>query len=285
MSEFNRMTVVAAAELISTFSSHSEMEILEVEWGIAGRYATGNKSARVAGLAKVAIEENGEVVTEAGRVGLARALVERAIKAPARVKNSDSWKKLVAGLRFDGFEIVETQTEIEADRPWGSPRVETAIQLARMLPADVPGLDFREAESEVEQLLDRHGFSVAKGHLRQAISAFARGEWASANGALRNFYESYLNEFADRLGYSGPDSSKAKRDFLGGGVTPPFLLSDYNEWNANDQKPQFVQGLMSRMHPHGGHPGLSEEEDATFRLQINLVTARLFLRRFDQRSG
>lgn len=284
MSEFNRMTVVAAAEVISAFNSHSDMEILEVEWGIAGRYAAGSKSARVAGLAKVAIEENGEVVTESGRVGLARALVERAIKAPAGVKNSDSWKRLVAGLRFDGFEIVETQTEIDADRPWGTPQVETTIQLVRMLPSDVPGLDFREAESEVEQLLNRHGFSIAKGHLKQAISAFSRGEWSSANGALRNFYESYLNEIADRLGYSGEGDSKDKRNFLGT-LQPPFLLAEYNEWNSNNQKPQFVQGLMSRMHPHGGHPGLSEEEDATFRLQINLVTARLFLRRFDQRSG
>ncbi|QBK29782.1 hypothetical protein [Roseitalea porphyridii] len=284
MSEFNRMTVVAAAEVISAFSSHSDMEILEVEWELAGRYATGSKSARVAGLAKFAIEENGEVVTESGRVGLARALVERAITAPPGVKSSDNWRRLVAGLRFDGFEIAETQTEIDADHPWGSPQVETSVQLVRMLPSDVPGLEFREAESEIEQLLDRHGFTVAKGHLKQAVSAFSRGEWASANGALRNLYESYLNEIADRLGYTGTGDSKAKRDFLGA-LQPPFLLADYNEWNANNQKPQFVQGLMSRMHPHGGHPGLSEEEDATFRLQINLVTARLFLRRFDQRSG
>ncbi|HCH73379.1 MAG TPA: hypothetical protein DFK19_18255, partial [Ochrobactrum sp.] len=76
--------------------------------------------------------------------------------------------------------------------------------------------------------------------------------------------------------------SRQKRDFLGGSVTPPFLLADYNEWSPDGKKSPFVQALMSRMHPHGGHPGLSEEEDATFRLQINLVTARLFLRRLDR---
>ncbi len=84
------------------------------------------------------------------------------------------------------------------------------------------------------------------------------------------------------LGYAGADDSKAKRDFLGN-LEPPFLLTEYNEWNINNQKPQYVQGLMSRMHPHGGHPGLSEEEDAAFRLHISLVTGRLFLRRFDER--
>ncbi len=285
MSGFNRMTVVAAAEVISEFKSHAEMDLLDIQWAIDGRTDSSSKPGRAARTAKLAIEEEIMVQTEDGLVDLSRALIETAIRAPDRVKSGQSWKRLIAGLRFDGFEIIETETEIETGHFRGNSRVETSFQLVPMLPSDLPGLDFREAESEIEQLLDRHGFSVSKGHLRQAISAFARGEWSSANGELRNFYENYLNEIADQLGYSGPQDSKAKRDYLGGGVAPPFLLTDYNEWNANNQKPQYVQGLMNRMHPHGGHPGLSEEEDATFRLQTNLVTARLFLRRFDQRSG
>lgn len=102
---------------------------------------------------------------------------------------------------------------------------------------------------------------VAAAEVKQALAAFNRGEWSWANGELRNFYEGYLNEIADKLGYSGVENSKAKRDFLGGGVEPPFLLAEYNEWDS--QKTQYVQALMNRMHPHGGHPGLSEEEDAT----------------------
>ncbi len=174
--------------------------------------------------------------------------------------------------------------ETDSDDSWHSGQNETTVQLVRMLPSDIPQLDFREAESEVESLLDRYGFAVAKGHLTQAVSAFSRGEWSSANGELRNFYESYLNEIATSLGYTGSGDGKARRDYLGS-LQPPFLLADYNEWNSNNQKPQFVQGLMSRMHPHGGHPGLAEEEDAAFRLQNSLVTARLFLRRFDQMVG
>jgi hypothetical protein len=150
-----------------------------------------------------------------------------------------------------------------------------------MLPDNIPETDFREAASEVELLLDQAAFTVAKGHLKQATSAFQRGEWSSANGELLNFFENYLNEIANGLGYSGPDNSKSRRDFLGSDTPPPFLLEDYNEWHP--QKTQFVQGLMNRMHPHGGHPGLSEEEDATFRLQISLITARLFLRRSKKR--
>jgi len=282
MSEFNRMTIVAAAEVFSDFNSHGDMEVLEVQWGIAVKRKFSGKSARVAYWAQVACEEEIEVLTEYGPVSLSRALVEMAISAPESTRNTAAWKKLVAGLRFDGFEVRTPQNDIGTIAPWSRDRIETTAELVRMLPSDIPELDFREAENEVSLLLDRHGFNVAKGHLDRAISAFSRGAWSSANGELRNFYESYLNEIATSLGYTGGNVSKAKRDYLGR-LQTPFLLSDYNEWNTNNQKPQYVQGLMSRMHPQGGHPGLSDEEDATFRLQISLVTARLFLRRFDQR--
>ncbi|KUO66909.1 MAG: hypothetical protein APF80_14240 [Alphaproteobacteria bacterium BRH_c36] len=281
---FNRMTIVAAAEVVSEFNAHSDMEVLEVQWGISGRCSGSSKSARVADLARITAEEQMDVMTIHGSVPIGRALVEAAILAPPRVKSTLAWRKLVAGLRFDGYEIIEDQAESLAVNQWGGSQTETTVRLVRMLPSDLPGLDFREAESEVELLLDRHGFSVALGHLRQAVAAFSRGEWSSANGALRNFYESYLNEIAVALGYAEDGDGKAKRDYLGR-LQSPFLLTDYNEWHANNQKPQYVQGLMNRMHPHGGHPGLSEEEDATFRLQISLVTARLFLRRFDRRRA
>ncbi len=281
MSEFNRMTIVAAAGVLSEFHSHSSLDGLDVQWGIAGRYSTSSKSARIAGLAKIAIEEEMEVMTEAGMTSLPRAVVEEALKAPEVKTKSGDWLKLLAGLRFDGFEVRQTETEGD---PFENHFQAPTRELVRMLPEDIPGADFREAESEVFQLLDRHGFAVSKGHLKLALSEFQRGNWSPANGELRKFFEDYLNEIASALGYIGGGDSKQKRDFLGK-LDPPFLLTEYNEWNENNQKPQYIQGLMSRMHPHGGHPGLSEEEDATFRLQITLVTARLMLRRFDKRKS
>lgn len=285
MSEFNRMTIVAAAEVAAAFNSHSDMEVLEVQWGIDGRCNISSKSARVASWAKLACDEELTAMTEKGRISLERALVENAIAAPEAQRASASWNRLVGGLRLDGFELVETEVSVTSRFPREGEATQKILTLVRMLPKDIPGLDCWEAESEVVALLDRSGFTVARGHLKHAMSAFQRGEWSSANGELRNFYESYLNEIAEALGYVGGDDSKAKRDFLGAGVHPPFLFTEYNEWNSNNQKPQYIQGLMSRMHPHGGHPGLSEEEDATFRLQITLITARLLLRRFSQRRA
>ena len=239
MTEFNRMTIVAAAEVISGFQSRSDMEVLGVRWGIAGRRSVSSKSARVADLARIACEEEIEVLTENGQVHLSRALVEIAISAPEHTRGSAAWRRLVAGLRFDGFEIRPVQVEVDSGDYWRGQNTETTVELVRMLPSDVPELDFREAESEVALLLDRHSFAVAKGHLKQAISAFSRGEWSSANGELRNFYEGYLNEIAMGLGYTGSGDSKARRDYLGK-LQPPFLLADYNEWNSENQKPQYV---------------------------------------------
>lgn len=288
MSEFNRMTVVAAAEIIEGMKTQAAFTALALQWGVEERCGTGSVQSKANAMARVAINQNPTVHTLNGLQPLERAMIELAIGTDENVRRGkhDAWLRLVAGLRFDGFELVEKQVPAPSGREslFGGDRLVKVLELTRMLPADVPGLDFREAESEIVQLLDRHAFTVAKGHLSQALSAFQRGEWSSANGELRNFYESYLNEMATGLGYMGSGDSKSKRDYLGG-LQPPFLLSDYNEWHSNNQKPQFVQGLMSRMHLHGGHPGLSEEEDATFRLQISLVTARLFLRRYNERKS
>ena len=285
MNDFNRMTIVAAAKLISVHYTHGEMSNMEIEWGINGRCNSSSKSKRAACLAAIACDEKIKVMTENGCVSLDRALIEKAISVPEHSRDLDAWRKFVAGLRFDGFEINETEINVDPEFSGEHGSAKKITTLVRMLPGDIPGLDFREAENEMVAILDRRRFAVAKGHLNQALSAFQRGEWSSANGELRNFFESYLNEIAVSLGYPGGGDSKKKRDFLGGGLQTPFLLQEYNEWNANNQTHQYVQGLMSRMHPHGAHPGLSEEDDATFRLQITLITARLFLRRFDQRKG
>ena len=57
MSEFNRMTIVAAADVIGDFNSHSDMEVLEVQWGITGQCNGSSKAARVASLGNIAIQE------------------------------------------------------------------------------------------------------------------------------------------------------------------------------------------------------------------------------------
>jgi len=277
-SSFNRMTIMAALEVLKSFHSHADLEVLEVEWGIEGHCRTNSKSAHITDLGKIALHENPEVLTINGKTRMARAIVEKAMEARSGVTNSNAWKKMIAGLRFDGFEVCEE--EVEGICSWDSKEIRYVLR--RMLPNDVPESDFQEAESEIIQLLNIFNMPTPKGHLEQAISAFSREEWAASNAQLRTFFESCLDEIAVQLDCDKLKKSKEKRDYLGK-LNPPFLSTDLNEWHSNNQKPQYIQGLMSRMHPEGSHAGLSEEDDCTFRLQVTLITARLLLRRFDKR--
>jgi hypothetical protein len=147
--------------------------------------------------------------------------------------------------------------------------------LRRSLPADVglPG-----AESETTRLLEKHGLATAKGHLDQALDAHGRGDWAAANGQIRTFFDALLDEIATKLDASAAalasgQHRRAKLAALG------FLTRHLNEWD--DDGRGFINGLVRRLHPQGAHPGLSDEEDCTFRLHVVLLTGRLLLTRFD----
>lgn len=152
----------------------------------------------------------------------------------------------------------------------------------KQLRSALPGnLDLPAADDEVHLLLKRHGLKTSLGHLDQAITAHAQGSWAAANSQLRTFYESLFDEIARLLDPNNGPATKAgeaRRQLLANRV-PPFISRDLNEWS--DDGKNFVNGTLKRLHPRGSHPGLSDEEDSTFRLHLVLLTARLFLRRFD----
>lgn len=152
----------------------------------------------------------------------------------------------------------------------------TAGSLRRILPADI-GLP--TTESELMRLLDHHNFGTAKGHLEQALENHARGNWAAANGQLRTFFDSLLDTMAERLDATAANlaSGQARRSKL---ASLDFLSVALNEWD-NDGR-GFINGLVKRLHPQGAHPGLSDDDDCTFRLHVVLLTAALLLRRFDQ---
>jgi hypothetical protein len=152
-------------------------------------------------------------------------------------------------------------------------------KLRTALPDD---LHLPTAQDELSRLLKKHGLTVPQGHLSQALDAHARGDWAAANSQIRTFVESLFDEIAARLNPSaaGASSSQARRQVLAN-IVPPFFDRGLNEWRDNGGG--FVNGLMARLHPQGSHPGLSDEDDSTFRLHMVLLTARLMVVRFDDR--
>jgi hypothetical protein len=58
---------------------------------------------------------------------------------------------------------------------------------------------------------------------------------------------------------------------------PPFFIAGLNGWDF--QGGGFMESFFRRLHPQGAHPGLSAEEDSTFRLHLVLLVGRQLLRR------
>jgi hypothetical protein len=255
-----------------------------VEWGIYSDIPSGSKPAKLVSLARAAIERNPQVPTEVGQVPLDRAIIQAVLGSLNSAQRSgDDWRKFIAGLRMDGFEVTGLPDEAEDEYPWMSSRETVSLELRRMLPTGATGLDVREAEDELSYLLKQHGFTNAASHLAQAVSAFSRGDWAASNAQIRTFYEDLFSKISDRLGGNPLASSAEKRTYLASADSGPFFFADYNEWESGRGRPSYVQGLWARLHPQGSHPGLSEEDDCAFRLQTVLIAARLFMRRFDRR--
>lgn len=218
----------------------------------------------------------------------------------------DKGKGGILSRALDLFRLLRDRPELEADgRPLSDLIVEEAakrsefaadesfalalaragymIEDRRLRPTLPQELDLPAADDEVHELLKRHNLTTPLGHLDQAIQNHGQRQWASANSQCRVFLESLLDEAAYRLVPNAPHGQlegEARREALAG-LVPPFLLVALNEWG--NQGKNLVNGVFKRLHPQGSHPGLSDEEDSTFRLHLVLLLGRLFLRRLAQR--
>lgn len=286
MPEFNRMTIVAASEVIEYSHTQNQFTSRVVQWGVENDCGQGALLSRTNSLAQVAIDNDRQVCTPTGSEHLSRAVIDHAISEhPHRNPTGQPcWNSMVAGLRLDGFEVCKESYETGETSFLGEDRFAERLVLRRMLPANLRSVGVRDAQSELEVLLVRLGLNTAKGHFDQAIAAFSRGEWAASNAQIRTCFEAVVHETASNLGIP-PQSRMDLYLKEMGALSSPFLYTEYNEWHQQDQKTQYLKGMWARLHPQGSHPGLSEEDDCTFRLQIVAITLRLLLRRLDKRQS
>jgi hypothetical protein len=273
-SRFGRQSMVTATEVLGELQGHKHVDRMFLDWGLEEENIDGSLADRANALAKFAFKRPEKKTVDG--VLLWNAIVEKAaalwqerLERHAQTRYDDTLlnppeavEKFLRALARDGFTV-------------------SADGIRRMLPEDV---NLPAAQDEVDALLEQHGFKTARGHLDQARNAHGRGEWASANAQLRTFMDSLLDEIAERLDVaraSKAATGQPRRTILAS-LKPPFFLRELNEWD--DSGLGFFNGLIKRLHPQGAHPGLSKEEDSTFRLHIVLMTARLLLRRFAARE-
>jgi hypothetical protein len=254
---FSRSTLLEACNLLAgCFNYHGEVEDLFYRWGL-DEFAENSAGSMIQRFRQVfrLLKDEPETMHDG------RYLVELVVERAAMCVGRRDGAAFVRALERDGFSV------------------ERGV-VRRTLP-DV--LDLPAADDEVHVLLERHGMTTSLGHLDQAIRAHSEGHWAAANGQLRTFYEALFDEISPLLdaASSGLKPGETRRQRLAN-MTPPFLSRELNEWS--DDGKNFVNGVFKRLHPQGSHPGLSDEEDCTFRLHLTLLVARLFLRRLDGRA-
>jgi hypothetical protein len=264
MAQFSRRTILAATDLMANWG-HTNIDRFLLEYGLEEAVRGSSIANRANALGRHLIA-NAEALSEEGANltdTIVGELVESAIRNSTdgypRAFSFDVFRErypaLNRGLERDGFAVEDGQ-------------------LRRALPEV---LDLPRADDEVHALLDRYGFAVSRGHLDQGIAAHARGDWAAANAQFRAFIESLFDALAERLAGAGvPPPGNQRRTWLAN-RNPPFFLAELNEWDG--QGHGFIEAFFRRLHPAGAHPGLSDEDDSTFRLHLVLLVGRNLLRR------
>ena len=265
LAQFSRHTIIEAFSILDESYSHSDIDrfLLKFELEKIAPQSLGSKKDRVNALLGYLINHT----EEPGPFGsnLIFEMIELIFGDISRPPNrpdklETNYPRLINSLKHDGY-IIEND------------------KLVTMLP-DV--IDLPEKEDELNSLLDKFQFNISKGHFNQAISAHTRGDWASANAQFRSFIESLFDSIAEKIHGPLELNSHKKRELLASG-DPKFFIENLNEWQIGKKKNNcgFVQGFWKRLNPQGSHPGLSDEEDSTFRLHLIILTASHYMRRLD----
>ena len=270
MGEFSRRTVVKAIDVLvlDSFLNQAATSHLfitlgpEINRGVRGEEVSIRK--RMNDLMEF-VDEHPSFVIDDGL--LESVLVGKALTLVSSQYGEDWWTETDwMPTAIEGFKYALQQDGF----------VVTNGSLRLALPEDM-GLP--EVEAELIRLLRKHRFVTAEGHLEQAFDAHVSGNWASANAQIRTFLDALLDEIAEKIDPSAHTvgSGHPRRVKL---ASKGFLSKYLNEWS--DDGKGFVNGLVRRLHPQGAHPGLSDEDDSTFRLHVVLLTSALLLRRYDR---
>ncbi|MGH6925096.1 MAG: hypothetical protein ACRED5_15285 [Propylenella sp.] len=258
--QFTRITLLAACDLLDrSMDTHAAFGSFILELGAEGNVPT----AKTAGY----LSEKWQLLKEyllanrSARAPDGKLMWDVLVGRAAKLWSARRDEKFTQALARDSFLIDDNG------------------ELRRMMPeiADIPA-----ADDEVHVLSQQLGLAVALGHLDNAIDLHSAGKWEPANGELRKVLENVFDEAAMKLDpgrASAARTSNERRQLLAT-LKPPFFIEELGEWSTDGKN--FVNGVFKRLHP-GAHPGMSENEDCTFRLHLVLVVLRLFLRRLKGR--
>ena len=235
-----RKTLTRLAEAVADQFGHAQISNLYFEFSVdASDPGDGNNK----------VTRSLELV-RAIEAGCAEAAADEALMNLANHVLAREWARerypaLLASLAADGFE-------------WGL----NSLVPSMPLPAQ-PAPEVSALESD---LID-HELRVAATHYRQAVDNFVDGNFEAANGQLRSFLEALFQA----LGVSAGAQANVGADAA--------VVHLRRVGSLDEAESQFLRGLWAGAQDNGPHAGLTNEEEARFRLHTATAAARYLLRR------
>lgn len=221
--------------------SHTVIGTLYREYGVEARDPGGkhNILRRSTDLIAAVLDNPDQRAAEANL----REIIDRSVRTDHLRQLANG---LMTSLAADGYE-------------WGDGRLVPAMPAPAPVAGEVTAL---EAE------LQARNFTVAGNHYRQAVDNFADGNFEACNGQLRSFLEGTIKEAARLAGQTqdaGPDAclQYLRRDAQ--------VLND-DEWNL-------FRALWAGVQNNGAHAGLTNEEEARFRMHTATAAGRYLLKK------
>ena len=231
------------AALIRALASrgHSGISLLAIEIELDGRAVGGNRLDRCMSLVK-AIEAEREP-NEAVKVLLDLAEGQLRTYSEWNLENDSNAIALRHTLELDGY----------------------AFDGKRLVPA-VPGAVTLEQQiSLLEAKLQELGLNVALTHYQQAVENFVKGNAEAVNSQVRPFLENlFLSLCQQHTDREFTDASSALQHLKNKGWL------DNGEWNH-------LRHFWADIQDNGPHQGLSNSEEALFRVQVATAVARYLL--------
>lgn len=260
---FSRATIMDIMNLLRDMHTHTTLDAYAFRYGLEEIAVGSNKDQKVLAIGRYLINNPHQhgILSDNLTYEIIEEIINRAscnnYHFDVDLNEFTNYPQLRRLLLKDGFVINEGK-------------------LIRTFDTDI---DFNTNETLLESLLNKHNFDIAKGHYNQASNAFNRGDWAACNSQLRSYVEELLNKLAKEITGNIPLSSHEAKITLSK-CNPPIFYKQLNEWLDNGQG--FFETFWKRLHPEGSHPGLSDENDSIFRLNLVQITTLEVLRRYDE---
>jgi hypothetical protein len=233
-------------EVAADAYTHDQLDVLFLRLGVDHDPQVGQQTGRTK-LNRLS-RAVGLLEAEGRTVDLARELVEERFASPSSgflTGPSRPPDRLVGALRIDGYEVVEER-----------------------LVATTPGPAALGSETSLlEETLQARGHNVAASHYRQAVDSYVDGRREASNGQLRSFLEALLLDLCERVTGQRPGSPRGAIDRL------------RSAGAIDGEEADLLKGIVGVSNDRGAHAGLTDADEALFRLHFATSAARYLLAR------